>query len=470
MARVTTDHLPTQHAEPQPPLYQQTSEPVAAPGYLPIDRPPLLTTFLSGWQVLIAVFPATVLVALLTHFDVGTTLLTSGVSTLVALLASKGRIPFYYGSSFAYIAAVGAIVAHNGGGPEAIRIAQGGIVGSGILQIVVGLIIVAAGKKIIDAILPPIVTGSVAIVIGISLANTALGMAATNWNIALVTLAVTILASVYLRNVRFWGLFPVLIGAVVGWLFALATGHIDMAAIAKAPLLQLPPVMLPLFNWKALWAIAPMALATIPETTAHLYQLSLYVDKEADRQGRAKQGTAGLLGKAVSFVGLSDVINGLFGGPAGTNYGEANATMAITRNYSAWSVGAAGVFAILLAFVGVLSAAIQTMPQAVVGGLSIYLFGVIGKQGIALITSEQVDLTDTRNLAVGALILVIGIGGSFFADPAALKAGQLIFTGELPIPALGNPPAIATASVVGILLNLLFTYVPAPGQRKKAAA
>jgi uracil permease len=470
MARVTTDHLPTQNAASEPSLDPAGAPHLEAPGYLPVDRPPFLTTFLSGWQVLIAVFPATVLVAIITHFDVGTTLLTSGVSTLVALLASKGQIPFYYGSSFAYIAAVGAIVAHNGGGPEAIRIAQGGIVGSGILQILVGLIILAVGKKVIDAILPPIVTGSVAIVIGISLANTALGMAATNWNIALVTLAVTIIASVYLRNVRFWGLFPVLIGAVAGWLFALATGHIDLHAIAQAPLLAKPPIMLPLFNWKAVWAIAPMALATIPETTAHLYQLSLYVDKEAARQGRPKQGIAGLLGKAVAFVGLSDVVNGLFGGPAGTNYGEANATMAITRNYSAWGVGAAAIFAIVLGFVGILTATIRTMPDAVVGGLSIYLFGVIGKQGIALITSEQVDLTDTRNLAIGALILVIGIGGSFFPDPAALKAGSLVFTGELPIPALGNPPAIATASVVGILLNLLFTYIPVPGTKKKAAA
>jgi uracil permease len=438
MARVTTD-LPK-------PTHQ---------GYLPTDRPPFWTSFLSGWQVLIAVFPATVLVAILTHFDIGTTLLTSGVSTIIAVLVSKNRIPFYYGSSFSYIAAVGAIVAKYGGGSHGVSVAQGGIVMSGVLQIVVGLIIVGLGKKVIDTILPPILTGSVAIVIGISLSKTALDMAAANWNVALVTLGATILASIYLARVRFWGLFPILIGAGVGWIYAFVAGYVNTAAITGATLFRTPVITLPTFVWSSVLAIAPMALATIPETTAHLYQFSLYVDKEAEVQGRPKQGLAGLLGQAVACVGVSDVVNGLFGGPAGTNYGEANATMAITKNYSAWSTLAAGMIAVLLAFIGILSAFIENLPNGLIGGLSIYLFGVIAKQGVALIASEKVDLTETTNLAVGALVLVIGIGGSFYPN------------GELPIPALGNPPAIATASVLGILMNLFFTYVPIPGAAKK---
>jgi uracil permease len=431
-------------------------------GYLPTDRPPLMTLLVSGLQILIAVFPATVLVAILTHFDIGTTLLTSGVSTIVAILASRGRIPFYYGSSFAYIAAVGTIVAKYGGGTEGIRIAQGGIVGSGILQILVGLAIVGLGKAFIDRILPPILTGSVAIVIGIALSYTALSLAASNWTVAIVTLLVTVLASVYMRGIRFWGLFPILMGAVVGWLFALSTGHVDFTEVQKAAFLHIPAVTLPILNWAAVLAIAPMALATIPETTAHLYQLSLYVDKEAERQGRPKQGIASLLGQAVAFVGLSDLINGLFGGPAGTNYGEANATMAISKNYASSAVLVAGLLAVLLSFVGTLTALVQTVPLAVVGGLSIYLFGVIAKQGVALIASERVDLTDTKNLAIGSVVLVVGIGGSFFADPGALAKGTLTFTGELPLNLgfIHNPPAIATAAVVGILLNLLFTFVP----------
>jgi len=435
-------------------------------GYLPTDRPPFWTAFLSGWQILVAVFPATVLVAILTKFDVGTTLLTSGLSTIIAVLVSRNRIPFYYGSSFAYIAAVAGMVAKYGGGIQGVRIAQGGIVASGILQILIGLLIVAVGKRFIDALLPPVLTGSVAIVIGIALAYTALSLASDNWTVSLFTLFVTILASVYLRRIKFWGLFPILIGALAGYLFALAVGNVNTGALAAAPILRMPRMMLPIFDWKAILAIAPMALATIPETTAHLYQMSLYVNKEAERQKRGRQGLEELLGQAVAFVGLSDVINGMFGGPAGTNYGEANATMAITRNYSSWGTIAAGSFAILLAFVGVLSAAIENMPLGVIGGLSIYLFGVIGLQGVALIASEQVDLTDARNLAVGALVLVIGIGGSFFVDPAALQAGKLVFTGELPISATFAPPAIATSAVVGIILNLIFTYVPA-GSRQK---
>ena len=444
---------------------ERAVRPDGPPGYLPVDRPPFWTTFLSGWQVLVACFPATVLVAILTHFDIGTTLLTSGLSTIIAVLVSRNRIPFYYGSSFAYIAAVGAAVAKFGGGTEGVRIAQGGIVASGILQIVVGLLIMALGKKFIDTLLPPILTGSIAIVIGISLSWTALSMAFSNFEVGAFTLLATIAASVYLRNVRFVGLFPILIGAVAGYLFAWSKGAIDFKPLHDATWLRMPRVFLPNFEWRSVLAIAPMALATIPETTAHLYQLSLYVDKEAERQGRPPQGTAGLLGQAIAFVGLSDVINGLFGGPAGTNYGEANATMAISRNFSSWATMAGGLISICLAFIGVLAGLIQTLPTAVVGGLSIYLFGVIGKQGVALISSERVDLTDTRNLAIGAVTLVIGIGGSFFADPAALAKGTLSFTGELPINLLGihNPPAIATAAVVGIVLNLIFTYLPIPG-------
>jgi uracil permease len=448
MARVTTD----------------LQEAPIAEGYLPTDLPPFLTTFMSGWQVLIAVFPATVLVAILTKFDVGTTLLTSGLSTIIAVLISKRRIPFYYGSSFSYIAAVGAVVASNTNVAQGVRIAQGGIVASGILQIVVGLAVVAVGKQLIDKILPPILTGSVAIVIGMSLSKVALDMAVGEkmFDVALVTLIVTIMASVYLRRVKFWGLFPILIGAVVGYFYAIAFHHGQMPLdiIGKAAILRMPPIMMPAFSWAPILAIAPMALATIPETTAHLYQLSLYVDLEAERQGRPKQGVNKLLGQAVAFVGLSDVINGLFGGPAGTNYGEANATMAITKNYASTAVLAAGIFAVCLGFIGTLAAVIQTIPQAVIGGLSIYLFGVIGKQGIALITSERVDLTDTRNLAIGALVLVIGIGGSFFpGGNLPLAFGDTVY----------NLPAIATASVTGILLNLFFQYVPGAGGPAAAA-
>ena len=354
-------------------------------GYLPTDRPDLVTSLVSGLQILVAIFPATVLVAVLTKFDVGATLFTSGVSTLAALLGSRNRIPFYYGSSFSFIAAVTAIVAANG--TMGVQIAQGGIVAGGVVEVLAGLLVYYLGKKWIDRILPPILTGSIAMVIGIGLAKAA-------------------------------------------WITA-------------------PHLTLPIFDWRAIAAIAPIALATIPESTAHLYQLSLYVDAQAEAMGRPKQGMSNLLPLSLALDGVADLINGLFGGPAGTNYGEANSTMAISRNYTAISVILAGVFAILLAFVGKLAAVVNTMPVAVIGGLAIYLFGVIAKQGVALIAAEKVDLTDTRNLAIGSTVLIIGIGGNIF--PGGNLPGSLL--------GIKEPPAIPAAAVIGLLQNLFFIMI-----------
>ena len=165
--------------------------------------------------------------------------------------------------------------------------------------------------------------------------------------------------------------------------------------------------------------------------------------------GRPKQGMSNLLPLSLALDGVGDLINGLFGGPAGTNYGEANSTMAISRNYTAISVILAGVFAILLAFVGKLAAVVNTMPVAVIGGLAIYLFGVIAKQGVALIAAEKVDLTDTRNLAIGSTVLIIGIGGNIF--PGGNLPGSLL--------GIKEPPAIAAAAVFGLLLNLFFIMI-----------
>ncbi|MCR4398772.1 MAG: xanthine permease, partial [Firmicutes bacterium] len=190
--------------------------------------------------------------------------------------------------------------------------------------------------------------------------------------------------------------------------------------------------------------------------TAHLYQIDLYVEDLASKLGRPKKyGISSLLGDNLIGDGVGDMIAGAIGGPAGTNYGENNSLMAITRNFSVPVIAAAAVIAVVMGFFGWIAAVVNTIPVAAIGGVSIYLFGVIGGQGVALMISEKVDLFSPRNLAVAATILVIGIGGSFFADPAALKAGSLVFTGTIPIWGM-QLPAIATASVFGILLNLVF--------------
>jgi len=204
----------------------------------------------------------------------------------------------------------------------------------------------------------------------------------------------------------------------------------------------------------ALLAIMPIAIATIPESTAHLFQLDIYVNELARAKGSPKTyDIADRLGSNLIGDGLGDMISGMIGGPAGTNYGENISTMAITRNFSVRVLGAASIITMVLAFSGTLSQLVFSIPDCVVGGISIYLFGVIGAQGIAIMISKKVDMFDTRNLAVIATILVIGIGGSF------------INGGMIPIFGL-EIPAIATASIFGILLNLLLSI----GRKKEMEA
>jgi uracil permease len=432
-----------------------SSKPVI--GYLPNDVPPIGRMLALGFQHVLTMFPATVLVAVLTGFDVGVTLFASGLATIAALLLSsvltKSYIPLYYGSSFSYIAPVVAITATNIYGIDdptmRIRIAQGGIMITGLLNILVGIIIRFIGKEKIDRILPPEVTGSVAIVIGIALAYAALSMAAANWFVALITLLVTILFSVYLRGRGFVGMVPILLGAIAGYVVGLIMGLVDFKPVLEAPWFRIPNFTLPVFYGAAVLAIAPIAIATIPESTAHLYQISLYVDQLAGEMKRPPVRLSRFLGINLICDGLGDSINGLLGGCAGTNYGENNSLMAITRNYSGPALMTAGAIAILLGFIGKLAALVGTLPLAVTGGLAIYLFGIIAAQGIALQVARRVNFFDPRKLAVIATILVIGVGGAIGYEGGMIPVGSL------------QLPAIATAALVGILLNVIFLIFPA---------
>lgn len=452
---------------------------VTVMGYLPNDTPPIGQIILLGFQHALTMFPATVLVALLVGFHTSTVLLASGVATIVALLGSRygiGKfIPLYYGSSFSYIAAILAVTNASFGQPvsdELISVAQAGIIVTGLINIVIGLLIrFAGGKQIVDRILPPIVTGSVAAVIGFALGKAALDMSSgvagnieggdlSWWGVALVTLFATILFSVYLQGKGFIGMLPILLGAIVGYIVAAALGMVNFGAITQAHVITAPHITFPDFtsamSATAIVSIAVMAIATIPESTAHLYQIGLYVDHLAEELKQPKYGLSQFVGLNLILDGIGDMINGLLGGAAGTNYGENNSLMVITRNYSGVSLIAAGVIAILMSFSGHLAGVVQSVPTAVSGGLAIYLFGVIGMQGIALMISEKVDMFDPRNLAIGAVVMVIGIGGHI-GFPG----------GFLPLPLLQGIfpygwPAIATGAVVGILLNLVFqTFKPA---------
>jgi uracil permease len=273
------------------------------------------------------------------------------------------------------------------------------------------------------------------------------------WLAAIITLAAAYILSVYLQGKGFIGMLPILLAAIVGYIVALPLGLVDFSLFGTEEFLRFPRISFPTFadplTLTVMVGVGIMAIATIPESTAHLYQISLYVDHLAEEQGKKKPVLGQYIGLNLILDGLDDFVNGLFGSTAGTNYGENNSLMVITRNYSGVSLLAAGGIAILLGLIGYLEGAIRTIPTAVSGGLAIYLFGVIGMQGIALMMAEKVNLYDPKQLAIGATILIVGIGGNIGFP-----------NGFIPVPLLKSVfpngwPAIATGAVLGILMNLL---------------
>jgi uracil permease len=266
----------------------------------------------------------------------------------------------------------------------------------------IGLLIMRVGKASLDRVLPPIITGSMAMVIGIALSGAALGnagnwaapeIAGKSWTVAFITLIATILFSVYLQGKGLIGMLPILLGAIFGYLVAIPFGLVSFTNVTNAAWFELPKWTFPAFGNPAAWgmalSVALIFIATVPESTAHLYQMSLYIDALAKELKREPFEIKKLIGLNLVADGSDDIVVGFLGGCAGTNYGENNSLMAITRNYSTAVLMTAGAMAIILGFFGKLVAVVNTMPAAVVGGLSIYLFGVIGMQGVALIQSER---------------------------------------------------------------------------------
>lgn len=440
-------------------------------GYLPDERPPFFELILFALQQVVVMFPATVLVALITGFHVSTTIFASGLATLGFILITGKKIPLYYGSSFSYITAIASIMSadaftnlsHN----EKISIAQFGIVMSGLVSILAGLVINKCGKKFIDRVLPASVTGSIAIIIGLSLAANAMSNAASlpanignilpetatsfAWVIALITLFSTIIYSVYLKGKL--SQLPILFGLLTGYISALIIGKstgIDFVVfdtIKNSSFISLPTFTFPKASWAAVAAIMPIAIATIPESTAHLYQLDTYVNDLAKKKGSKKRyEIEDKLGLNLIGDGLGDMISGFIGGPAGTNYGENLSTMAISKNFSIPVLSTAAIITMIISCFTPLINVIYSIPNAVIGGLSIYLYGVIAAQGVTIMLEKKVDLFDSRVLAVIAVILIVGLGGSY-----AFEGGMIpMFGAEL--------PALATAAIVGILLNLALSF------------
>lgn len=425
------------------------------------EVPPLAQMIPLSVQHLFAMFGATVLVPILTGMNPSLALLTSGLGTLLFQLFTRGKVPAYLGSSFAYIAPIIAVQSTLGS-ERWLGAAQGAIIVVGLVYAAVALIIAKAGTDWLDRVMPPVVIGSVIVVIGMGLAPVGIQMAGlctgaecgkefvsiaqTDVQIALVTLAATIVAAVILRG--FFAVIPVLIGIVAGYLYAALVGAVDFEPLRAAAWIGLPwatgGYALPTFDWVAISLVVPAAMVTIAEHLGDVFVLSKVVGREFYKDPGL---TRTLLGD-----GLATSLAGLLGGPPNTTYGENVGVLAITRVYSTAVIRLAAVFAILLAFVPKLGAFLQTIPTPVMGGISLVLFGIIASSGIRTLVESGIDFGDKRNLIIASVVLGIGIGG------AELGFGRVTFSG------------MALAALVGVVLNLLLPDVNGAAKRREEAA
>ncbi len=405
------------------------------------ERPAPGTWALLSVQHLFAMFGATVLVPILTGLSPAVALVSSGLGTLLYLLITGGRVPAYLGSSFAFI------------GPIIAASAVGGVGGAMLGAFVAGIVylIVSAGIRMFGVgwllkLLPPVVVGPVIMVIGLGLASVAVNMAENtaaggDYSLPHLLVALFTLGSIFLFSIVLKGFFtvvPILLGIVCGYVLAAVLGMVDFTPVAQAALFSVPDFNFAFANMTegvsaitVILIIAPVALVTMAEHIGDVVVLSRVVGRRFIREPG--------LHRTLMGDGFATMLAALIGGPPNTTYGENVGVMAITRVFSAYVIGGAAVLAILLGFVGPLSAFIGTIPMAVMGGVSIALFGVIASSGIRTLIEGRVDLGEKRNLLITSAILVIGIGG------ATLKFGEANFTVS----------SMALSAIVGVLLHAL---------------
>ena len=398
-----------------------------------------------GLQHVFAMFGATILVPILTGLSPATALFTAGTGTLIYILLTGAKIPAFLGSSFSFIPPLIAVIGHYG-----LPYAMGGTIAAGIFYCIVAGIIKIAGTKWLDRAMPPVVIGSVIVIIGLFLAPTAMNMSMrvggggdyslVCLSIAAVTLVITIIASIFFKG--FFSTIPILIGLVSGYLFTLIMGYFNPAfalinfdIVKEAKWFGFPRPQAPAFNFVAVLTFIIVSLATICEHLGDMVVVSKVVGQDFYKNPG--------LHRTLTGDGLASVWAALWGGPPNTTYSENIGVMAITKVFSVWVLGGAAVIAVLLSLFQKFGALIQTIPTPVLGGVSMLLFGIIASSGLRTIVESGVDFKDKRNLTITSVMLVIGVGG-----------GELAFniTQDLQFRLAG----VALATVVGIVLNLIF--------------
>ncbi|MEK4027862.1 uracil permease [Pseudobacillus sp. FSL P4-0506] len=406
------------------------------------ERPPVAAMIPLSLQHLFAMFGSTVLVPILFGVNPATILLMNGIGTLIYLILCKGQVPAYLGSSFAFISPVLLVLSTKSYGA-----ALGGFIATGIVFILVALIIRVAGTKWVDVIFPPAAMGAIVAVIGLELVPVAAGMAGlvpsgdadpAKWTpdadvitVSLLTLGITIVGNVMFRG--FLRIIPILIGIVAGYIIAVFYGLVDFQPVKEAHWFALPTFYRPEFDWSSMAIILPAALVVIAEHISHLVVTQNIVGRDLMK----KPG----LGTSLLGNGISTVISGFVGSTPNTTYGENIGVLALTRVYSTWVIGGAAVMAIILSFLGKLAALISTIPTAVMGGLSLLLFGSIAVSGLRMLVESKVDYSKATNMILTTVVLVIGLSG------ATLKFGNFELKG------------MALATIIAIFVSLFFAII-----------
>lgn len=406
------------------------------------EKPSLPQWILLSFQHLFAMFGATILVPILVDLSPSIALISSGLGTLAFIIVTRGQVPSYLGSSFAFIAPV--IAAKEFGGPGAAMV---GTFLAGLVYGIIALLMKKFGIKWLMNLLPPIVVGPVIAVIGLSLSGTAVNQAmnidgtysSKHMLIALATLIITIVASTVFKG--FFRIIPILIGIVSGYIISIFAGIVNFDKIKEADWFYIPDFIFPFadytpeLSWKIALLMVPVAVVTIAEHIGHQMVLSNVVGKDLLK----KPGLhASLFGD-----GLSTMIAGLIGGVPTTTYGENIGVLAITRVYSIYVFIGAAVFAIAFGFIEKVAEIIHSIPNPVLGGVSILLFGIIASSGLKMLVDEKIDFNDRRNLIIASVILVLGIGG------AVIEVGSYV-----------HVEGMALSAIMGVILNQVLPGKP----------
>ena len=407
------------------------------------EKLPILESLPLSFQHLTAMFGATILVPILLGVDPGIALLMNGVGTLIYTWVTKGGIPAYLGSSFAFIAPAMLVISKYGGFAHA----QSGFIFFGLFFVVISFVVKFYGIRWIDVVMPPAVMGAVVAIIGLELAPVAAQQAGlAPWptqvgqtvaafvvspNVLIVsmfTLCVGIIGSVMFKG--FMQVIPILIAVVAGYCLALSMGMVNTTIISQAAWFALPKFQAPVFDINAIVIIAPACIVVLAEHISHL----IVTGKITDTNLMENPG----LHRSLLGDGISNLLSGFAGSPPNTTYGENIGVMAITRVYSVWIIRGAALLAIAFSCIGKVSAAISTIPAPVMGGITMLLYGVIAVQGFRMFVEQKVDFSKNSNMVLGAITFVVGVSG------ASISIGSVQLKG------------MAFAAIIGVILSLLF--------------